>query len=190
MNQPQFTQTQLELPTLTISPNPPPTSSDQLGEAARRMAIESIRQVADNLDDGPINQIEAKIKSMRQELQYDHANTFDQLLIEQVLTAWVQWYSACWLLDGDLVKNRTLAENNYFSRRYNQCQIRLDKAIAHLSKVRQIDQSRFHITTPEDLAERKLKRAQNEAEYESQRLKMEQEIEEEYQREQAEEDED
>ena len=146
-------------------------SCEQLSREIRRLALEALRGIPhpnqvtvetdgwDPADDQPqvkiscnvddkIAAIEAKVKSMRDEFQYDLANTFDRLMIDQVTTAWVHWYVAGWLLDGELASNRSWRQNQYFDKRYHQCQSRLTRALDQLAKIRQIPSSKLQIKVP------------------------------------------
>ncbi len=97
--------------------------------------------------DRTIAEVEAKVTELRQEFQYDESNTFNRLVIEQLLTAWVQWYVAGWLLEAELPTDRSQGQNQYFSQRYQQCQTRLTKAIDQLAKIRQIPVGRLKLET-------------------------------------------
>ena len=167
----------------------PVEAPDKLGDTIRLVAISAIREVNENYE-GIVKLIESKVQTMRTELQYEHANPLDRLVIEQVLTAWVQWYIAGILFDADLSKNRSWRENQYYTKRYKECQTRLTKSIEQLAKIRQISSHDLHIITPEDIAEQNRENELFKAEYEARSLKMKQEIEEDIRREQAEEDED
>lgn len=136
----------------------------QLGNDIRRVALEAFRSFASLCSadqegqyvttpsdvDQTITQIETQVEVMRQDFQYDEANAFDKLLIEQILVAWVQWYVASWLLDGQLAQNRTWRENQYFTQRYQQCQSRLTRSIDQLAKLRMIHPSRLMLETQAD----------------------------------------
>ncbi len=140
-------------------PQTNPEAFKQLGEDLRHIAVEALRGIPspDSLPYGQpkvtvscdiestIAQIDVYVEELRQELQYDDANPFDKLLIEQILVAWVQWYVAGWLLDGELAQKRSWRENQYFTQRYQQCQSRLTRAIAQLSKLRLIHPCRLRI---------------------------------------------
>ena len=178
-------------------------AAEQLGDEVRRITMEALRGItADRAITGSnepqvkfrcniestIIEVETKVLELRQDLQYEHANPIDKLVIEQLLTAWVQWYVSGWLLEGELIPNRTWRQNQYFLRRYQTSQAKLTKAIDQLSRIRQISPSNFHITTPEDIAERKRIQQQHDAEYQSRQLEWQKQAEEEHQREQEEDD--
>ena len=154
----------LELKTQVLNQNEvqpvTPQESEQLSSDIRRLALESLRGLS-NPDVGPrvtlscnvnktIGEVEAKVQSLRDDFQYEHANSFDKLVIDQLTTSWVHWYVAGWLLDGELAANRTHRQNQYFTQRYHQCQGRLTKAIDQLTRIRQIPNGNLHITTQEE----------------------------------------
>lgn len=134
----------------------------QLGENIRRVAIEALRGIPkpENAEgptvtltcniDQTIADIDAHVEALRRDFQYDEANPFDKLLIEQILVAWVQWYVASWLLDGQLAQSRSWRENQYFIQRYELCQSRLTRAIDQLARIRLINPKRLRLETQED----------------------------------------
>ena len=137
-------------------------AAELLGDDVRRLTLECLRDLEakkpNSNEDRPrvqltcrieqtVDDVKTKVAQLRQELQYEDANIFDRLIIEQLLSAWVQVFVASWLLDGELPSNRTWRENQYFERRYQLCHTRLAKAIDQLSKIRQIDVSCLTIET-------------------------------------------
>ena len=123
------------------------------GDDIRRAALESLRGISAPEDSTQIDvertiaDVEAKVTELRKEFQYDDSNTFNRLVIEQLLTAWVQWYVAGLLLEAELPTNRSLRQNQYLTHRYQQCQTRLTKAIDQLAKIRQIPAARLTLET-------------------------------------------
>ncbi len=139
-----------------------PEAFRKLGEDIRRIAVEALRGIPDSdQDDGPsvtltcdidqtIAEIETHVEALRKDFQYDDANPFDKLLIEQILVAWVQWYVASWLLDGQLAQKRSWRENQYFTHRHQLCQTRLTRAIDQLARLRLIHPNRLRLETQAD----------------------------------------
>ena len=146
---------------------------EQLSGDIRRLALESLREFAANqplpeLNDEEdcsdakprvkifcnveqtIAEMEAKVQSMRQDFQYELVNSFDRLLVDQLTTAWVQWYVAGWLNDGVITSSRTCRQNQYYAQRYQQCHSRLTRAIDQLARIRQIPASALCIETQAD----------------------------------------
>ncbi len=128
-----------------------PDESNRLSGEIRRLALESLRCLSNPVDgprvtigcnvDRTIAEIEAKVQSLRVDFQYEETNSFEKLLIDQLTTAWVHWYVASWLLDGELTVNRTWRQNQYYGHRYQQCQTRLTKSLDQLVRIRQIRES-------------------------------------------------
>ena len=182
-----------------------PPESEQLSQEINRLALEALRGISpgpsSERQDAPrvtirckiddtIAEVAAKVKSLRDELQYEHANPFDRLVIDQLTNAWVQWYVAGWLLDGELVPNRTWRENQYYALRYKQCQTRLTKAIDQLARIRQISSQALDIITPEEKAANQLRNQQQEEERKAKFQAMMDELEAEIKAEEEENDED
>ena len=108
---------------------------------------------------------------MRADFQYRHVNSFDRLLIDQLTTAWVHWYVAGWLMDGELSINRTWRQNEYYAKRYQQCQTRLTKCLDQLARIRQIPATKLHIVTQAEkdaaIEAERLRREKRDAEWEA-----------------------
>ncbi len=172
---------QIELNTqhlnLTQSEPMSPARAEELGADIRRIALEALRgitrpnqepcvAIACNIDQ-TIAEVESKVHAMRQEFQYEDANPFDKLVIEQLLLAWVQWYVAGWLLEGELSRDRTWRENHYFTKRYHQCQFRLSKAIDQLARIRQISGSYLILETRAEKEAKAERRRQEQAKWDT-----------------------
>jgi hypothetical protein len=142
---------------------------EQLSGDIRRLALESLRQFAANQasnqedasDAQPrvklccnveqtIAEMEAKVLSMRHDFQYELVNSFDRLLVDQLTTAWVQWYVAGWLNDGVFTTSRSLRQNQFYAQRYQQCHSRLTRTIDQLARIRQIPASALRLETQAD----------------------------------------
>ena len=172
-----------------------PEESEELSDDIRRIAIESLRELRQgpkenraNFDgetsnnddrqvtvfctiDGTIAEIKEKVRKMRADFQYRHVNSFDRLLIDQLTTAWVHWYVAGWLMDGELSINRTWRQNEYYAKRYQQCQTRLTKCLDQLARIRQIPATKLHIVTQAEkdaaIEAERLRREKRDAEWEA-----------------------
>ncbi len=141
------------------------------GDDIRRAALESLRGISATEDKPKVDveqtivDVEAKVTELRNEFQYDESNTFNRLVIEQLLTAWVQWYVAGWLLEAELPANRSQCQNQYYTQRYQQCQTRLTKAIDQLAKIRQIPAGRLKLETQAERDARAQRQLERDAEW-------------------------
>ena len=153
-----LTKLKTECQNVNLTDESPSDMPEHLGYEIRRIALEALRGIPSPKADEPhvplvcdieetIVNVEEKVAQLRRDLQYEESNTFNRLVIEQLLTAWVQWYVAGWLLEAELPADRSQGQNQYFSQRYQHCQTRLTKAIDQLAKIRQIPAGRLKLET-------------------------------------------
>ncbi len=120
-------------------------SVPELEDGIRRLSLEALRgiEASDRTTmackvDETIREVTVKVRAMKRDFKLDEANAVERLVIEQVTTAWVQWYVAAWLLESEFCQKRTYRQNQYLERRYLRSQVRLARAIDQLTKVRWI----------------------------------------------------
>ena len=144
--------------------------TETLANNIRRVALEPLRDLhnsartdgitIDQTFEETMAEVEARIQNLRQEFQYEDSNAFQRVIIEQICTAWVQWFVAGMLLEAQSPAARSWQQNQYFTQRYSLCQNRLSKAIDQLAKLRQIPSGRIHLET---LAEKEARIMKQEA---------------------------
>ena len=144
--------------------------TETLANHIRRIALEPIRELHNSAQkegiaieqtfEETMAEVEARIQNLRQEFQYEDSNAFHRVIIEQICIAWVQWFVAGMLLDAQPPEGRSWRLNQHYTQRYNQCQLRLSRAVDQLAKLRQIPQQRIHLET---IAEREARIMKQEA---------------------------
>ena len=115
----------------------------ELEDEVRRLSLEALRGIEESdratlacKVDETIVEVASKVRAMQQEFKLDTASPVERLVIEQVTTAWVQWYVAAWLLESEYCQKRSYRQNQYLERRYTRSQVRLSRAIDQLTKLR------------------------------------------------------
>ena len=144
---------------------------DSITSQIQRLALEPIRDLCndngnsqatiDQTFEEIVAEVEAQIQNLRQEFQVEDGNVFHRLIVEQICTAWVQWFVAGVLLDANPPDKRQWRENNYFNQRYLHCQNRLTQASDQLAKIRCIPSHKLHL---ESLAEKLAKQKERDEE--------------------------
>ncbi len=115
-----------------------PLVRSDLEDEIRQRSIDVLHQMG--FDDDMIaktsEQIKERIQTIRADFGIEKAVPFERLLIEQIATAWVQWFIANLLIDSQSMASRTWRQNQYLEQRYQRCQNRLTKSIDQLARVR------------------------------------------------------
>ena len=115
-----------------------PLVRSELEDEIRQRSIDVLHQMG--FDEAMIGktseQIKERIETIRADFGIDKAVPFERLLIEQIATAWVQWFIANLLIDSQSMASRTWRQNQYLEQRYQRCQNRLTKSIDQLARVR------------------------------------------------------
>ena len=115
-----------------------PLVKSELEDEIRQRSIDTLHQMG--FDDAMIaktsEQMIEKIETIRTDFGIEKAVSFERLLIEQIATAWVQWFIANLLIDSQSMASRTWRQNQYLELRFNRCQNRLTKSIDQLARVR------------------------------------------------------
>lgn len=119
-----------------------PDDALKLEDEIRTLALDSL------IREGPIppiskqklqqltTEVSAKAESLRAELTHAHVTAIETLLIEQIITAWVQWFAASYQLETANIPIDNFKLNAYLEKRYQQSQENLSNAIDHLTKIR------------------------------------------------------
>ena len=85
----------------------------------------------------------AYVSELRESLQYDLSSDLERIVIEQLVTAWVQWYVTGWQVGGEACWSRTPRQNEYVDLRYARSQLRYTQAIDRLVRLRCIPRGKF-----------------------------------------------
>ncbi|HLO97730.1 MAG TPA: hypothetical protein VK171_03960 [Fimbriimonas sp.] len=116
----------------------------------RRLALSGLRSAGPNmqpLNDSDLDQIHQevidKLIELRAQFRFDESSPIEKLLIEQIMTAWVQWYIASWQVETTATDNDYHKKNIYLEKKYARCQSRLSRTIDQLSKLRTVP--RIHL---------------------------------------------
>ena len=116
-------------------------NAPSFGQEVRHLTLETLRGVRGCAVDQTISDVEAEVEAMRKEFSFDEASQYERLVIEQVLSAWVQWYVAGWHLESGGPDSRTERQNMYLDRKYMRSQVRLSRSIDQLAKLRCVPRS-------------------------------------------------
>lgn len=114
----------------------------KLENEVRRLSLEVLRRgsVDPPTEDGKVDEVIkdvfAKVEAMRKELNHENATAIEKLLVEQVITAWVQWFVAGWQVESIPCEDGNLRKGQYLERRYLRCQTRLSRAVDQLARIR------------------------------------------------------
>ncbi len=120
-------------------------SATELEDEVRRLSLEALRGLTGvehptlvcNVD-ATIAEITKKVQAIKEDFMLERSNAFDRMMLDQMTTAWVQWYVANWLLDSEDCLKRSHRQNQYLERRFSRAQVRLTKAIDQLARLRGI----------------------------------------------------
>lgn len=78
------------------------------------------------------------IQKMRSDLGYNRSSALEKLMIEQVLTLWVQAYVVGLKLENATSGSHSIQNGIYLERRYHGAQARLTRALESLARVRSL----------------------------------------------------
>lgn len=113
-----------------------------LDNDVRRLALEGLQRsgLGAELEEAEIErlrlEVAAKVEAMRVEFRYEDCSAIEKLLVEQLATAWVQWYVASWQLESLSIEDGNLKRSQYLEKRYFRCQTRLSRLVDQLARVR------------------------------------------------------
>lgn len=119
-----------------------PNDALKLEDEIRTLALESL------IREGPIPpiskqklqqltpEVSAKVESLRAELTHARVTAIETLLIEQIITSWVQWFAASYQLETAAIPIENFKLNEYLEQRCQKSQENLSNAIDQLTKIR------------------------------------------------------
>ena len=83
-------------------------------------------------------QILNHVEVMRKDFAYDHSDQIEQIIIEEILTAWVQSFVSTLIADRVFASNLSERQNVYLEKRSLRCRNRLARAIEQLARIRNL----------------------------------------------------
>lgn len=115
-----------------------PVEQSHLDAVIRTRSVDSLAEVgySEEQIDRIRREVDDKIREILTTFSTESATSFEQMVTEQIATAWVQWYVASLLLDSASFAARSWRQNQYLEQRYQRCQARLSRVIDQLSRIR------------------------------------------------------
>lgn len=108
----------------------------------RMLALDGLRRTGPDRTLQDYDKIEiqedahTKLIHLKEKLRYDQSSEIEKLVIEQIMTAWVQWYVAGWQVETMPMEEDQLKKNHYLERKYSRCQTRLARSLDQLARLR------------------------------------------------------
>ncbi|HLO97065.1 MAG TPA: hypothetical protein VK171_00605 [Fimbriimonas sp.] len=139
-------------PTLTM--DSPPTENElrvaeiekisTMEHTIRMLALNGLRRIGPEIilqdydQKEIIENIHTKLIEQRQTLGYEESSMLEKMVIEQIMTLWVQWYVAGWQVEAMPYGDAYMKQNHYLERRFLRCQSRLMRGYDQLARMRAV----------------------------------------------------
>ncbi|HLO99229.1 MAG TPA: hypothetical protein VK171_11590 [Fimbriimonas sp.] len=82
--------------------------------------------------------VASKVEVLRAELSHPEISGIERILVEQIITAWIQCYVASRLVDTLEMDEKHWRRHQYMERRYVRAQARLTKSLEQLARIRRV----------------------------------------------------
>jgi hypothetical protein len=115
-----------------------------LEDDVRRMTLSALRRadMGCDLDSEALDELHRKIgikaDLLRSDLSHPDISGIERILVEQIITAWVQWYVASWLVETVELDEKQWRRHQYLERRFVRAQTRLTKSLDQLARIRRV----------------------------------------------------
>lgn len=116
----------------------------KLEDDVRQVTLNSLKKAAANNPeeaakvDQLIDEVHIRVAEMREEYSHAMSTAIESLLIEQIITAWVQWFVANRQLEAEPITAANWRQYQYLERRYQRCQTKLARTVEQLARIRSI----------------------------------------------------
>lgn len=108
-----------------------------LGDLCEQVVAHAVEYLRDNT--AGYQSVVVGLERRREELGFALASGVERLLIEQILTCWVQCSVAGLRLENVSAGQRSIEEGLYLERRYDSAQARLIRSIESLARIRKLN---------------------------------------------------